>query len=249
MEVLGIDIGGTGTKGGLVNILTGEMVTERFRLDTPQPSTPTAVIETAAQVVQHFNYKGAIGCGFPAIIKKGTAYSAANIDKSWIGTNAGQLLQDATGCVCHVCNDADLAGIAEMAHGAGKGENGVVLMITIGTGLGSALFINGELVPNTEFGHFYLKGMDVIAEKFAAASSKKKNDLTWEQWADRFNQYLKMINRLFSPDLVILGGGGSKKFKKYEHLLLENLRIKPAEMRNNAGIIGAAIYAYQQSQK
>ncbi len=249
MEVLGIDIGGTGTKGGLVDINTGEMVTERFRLDTPQPSTPTAVIETARQVVEHFSYNGSIGCGFPAIIKNGTAYSAANIDKSWIGTNAGQLLGDVTGCDVYVCNDADLAGIAEMAHGAGKGEMGVVLMITIGTGLGSALFIDGELVPNTEFGHFYLKGMDVIAEKYAAASSKKKDDLSWEQWVERFNIYLKMLNRLFSPDLVILGGGGSKKFEKYEHLLLDDIRIKPAEMLNNAGIIGAAIYAYKQSTK
>jgi len=249
MEILGIDIGGTGTKGGLVNIETGEMVTERFRLDTPQPSTPTAVIETAAQVVQHFNYKGAIGCGFPAIVKNGTAYSAANIDKSWIGTNAGQLLSDVTGCPIYVCNDADLAGIAEMEHGAGKGEKGVVLMITIGTGLGSALFIDGELVPNTEFGHFYLKGMDIIVEKFAAASSKKQDGLTWEQWAERFNIYLTMINRLFSPDLIILGGGGSKKYNKYKDFLIEDIRIKPAEMLNNAGIIGAAIYAHKQSMK
>ncbi len=246
MEVLGIDIGGTGTKGGIVNIKTGEMVTERFRLDTPQPSTPTAVIETAAQVVEHFNYKGVVGCGFPAIIKDGIAMSAANIDKAWIGTNAAKLLSKATGCEMHVCNDADLAGMAEMSYGAGKGEKGSVIMITVGTGLGSAFFVDGVLVPNTEFGHFYLKGMKQIVEKYAAASVKKREGISWDEWAERFNQYITMLERLFSPDLLIIGGGFSKKFEKFKHLLIDDIRIKPAEMLNNAGIIGAAKHASEK---
>ena len=249
MEILGIDIGGTGTKGGLVNIQTGEMISERFRLDTPQPSTPENVVRTATEVVRHFDYTGPIGCGFPAIIKNGVALSAANVDKNWIGTNAAAMLKASTGSEIYVCNDADLAGLAEMSFGAGKGEMGVVLMITVGTGLGSALFIDGHLVPNTEFGHLYLKNMKHIAEKYSAASAKNKEGLTWEEWALRFNKFLALIERTFSPDLIIIGGGASKKWKKYEHILPKHMRIKPAEMLNNSGIIGAAVFAHQQNSK
>jgi len=248
MEVLGIDIGGTGTKGGLVNIETGEMVSERFRLDTPRPAMPEAVAEKASEIVKHFNYSGPVGCGFPAIVKNGVALSAANIDKSWIGTDAASLIADKSGCEVYVCNDADLAGIAEMEYGAGKGREGVVLLITIGTGLGSALFVDGQLVPNTEFGHFYLPGMEEVVEKYAAASVKKGEGLTWEEWSVRFNQYIKLLRRLFSPDLLILGGGGSKRFDKYKQFLPQDIEILPAQMLNNAGIIGAAVFAHKMKK-
>jgi len=249
MEILGIDIGGTGIKGGLVNIDTGVMISERFRIDTPQPAVPSAVSKTAATVIQHFNYTGPVGCGFPAIIKEGVALSAANIDKQWIGTNAEQLIESASGSKIYACNDADLAGLAEMRYGSGKGVMGTVLLITIGTGLGSALFTDGQMVRNSEFGHFYLKGMDTVAEQFASASARKRDGLKWEEWVPRFNQYLTLIDRVFSPDLIILGGGGSKKYKNYGHLLESKARILPAKFLNNAGIIGAAVYAYEQTNK
>lgn len=247
MEILGIDIGGTGTKGALVDLETGELVSERFRLDTPQPSLPNKVAETVVKVVNHFKYSGPIGCGFPAIIKNGIAHSAANIDQSWIGVNTEELLSKATGCEIFACNDADLAGVAEMKYGAGKGRMGTTLLITIGTGLGSALFVDGNLVPNTEFGHFYLKNMDVVVEKHAAASSKKRDGISWGEWTVRFNEYLKMMERLFSPDLIILGGGASKKFEKFKDKLSSTADILPAQFLNNAGIIGAAVYAAQKS--
>lgn len=247
MEILGIDIGGTGIKGGMVNVVTGEMISERFRLDTPKPAEPSTVSKTAAKVIEHFKYKGPVGCGFPAIIKEGVALSAANIDKQWIGTNAEQLIEDACGLKIFACNDADLAGLAEMRYGSGKGLSGTVLLITIGTGLGSALFTDGKMVRNSELGHLFLKGMDVVAEQFAAASARKRDGLKWEEWAVRFNFYLALVDRILCPDTIILGGGGSKKFDNYAHLLKSNANIVPAKFLNNAGIIGAAAYAHEQA--
>ena len=247
MEILGIDIGGTGIKGGMVNIDTGEMISERFRLDTPKPAEPDTVSKTAAKVIEHFNYNGPVGCGFPAIIKNGVALSAANIDKQWIGTNAEQLIEQASGSKIYACNDADLAGLAEMRYGSGKGLMGTVLLITIGTGLGSALFTDGKMVRNSELGHLYLKDMDVVAEQYAAASARKRDGLKWEEWAVRFNVYLALIDRTLCPDTIILGGGGSKKFDNYAHLLESKASILPAKFLNNAGIIGAAAYAHEQS--
>lgn len=242
--VLGVDIGGSGIKGALVNVKTGELASERFRLETPQPATPKNVTATFAKVVEHFNYKGPIGCGFPAVMKNGVAFTASNIDKEWIGTNAAQLFSKATGCDVVVLNDADVAGVAEIGFGVGKKVKGIIILITIGTGLGSAIFLDGKLLPNTEFGHVYLKGHEAVAEKYASNSARKKEDLKYEDWAIRFKDYLEHLQFLFTPDLFILGGGASKKYKKYDQIL-ETIRtpIATAEMLNEAGIIGAALCA------
>lgn len=241
--VLGIDVGGSGIKGGLVDVKKGEMVSERFRLATPQPAVPEAMAETFAAVVQHFDYEGRIGCGFPAIIKNGVAMSAANIDKSWIKTDAAKLFSKASKCKVTVVNDADAAGLASSYFGLGKGKKGVVLFLTIGSGIGSALFLNGKLVPNTELGHLFLQGQDEIAERFAADSARKREGLSWLDWGVRFNTYLHHVDRLFSPDLIILGGGASKHFEKYSPSLDISTEVKPSQMQNMAGIIGAAVCA------
>ncbi|MBX2875043.1 MAG: ROK family protein [Saprospiraceae bacterium] len=241
--VLGVDVGGSGIKGGLVDVKKGEMVSERFRLATPQPAVPKSMAETFAAVVKHFDYDGRVGCGFPAIIKNGVAKSAANIDKSWINTDAAKLFSKASKCKVTVVNDADAAGLASSYFGLGKGEKGVVLFLTIGSGIGSALFLNGKLVPNTELGHLFLKGQEDIAERFAADSARKRDNLSWLDWGARFNVYLHHVDRLFSPDLIILGGGASKHFEKYSPSLDISTDVKPSTMQNMAGIIGAAVCA------
>ena len=242
--VLGVDIGGSGIKGALVDIKSGKMVTDRFRLETPRPANPKNVTATFKKVVDHFGYKGPIGCGFPAVMKKGVAFSASNIHEEWIGTDAAQLFSDATKCSVKVLNDADVAGVAEVTHGGGKGVDGTIILITIGTGLGSAIFLDGKLVPNTEFGHVYLKGHKEVAERYASNAARKREDLSYEDWAPRFKQYLEHLQFLFTPDLFILGGGASKKFSKYEDILTTiRTPIKTAELLNEAGIIGAALCA------
>ncbi len=250
-EYLGIDVGASGIKGGIVDIKKGELITERFRLPTPNPAKPAAVAKVFNELVQHFEWKGKIiGCGFPSIIKKGVAHTAANIDQEWVGTNAEQLLSNATGCPVVVRNDADVAGIAEMKLGIGKDyQQDTVLIVTIGSGLGSALFTNGELVPNTEFGHFYLKGHNRIVEQFASDRVRKNRNLSWKNWALRFNKYLKMVEKLISPDLIILGGGSSKRFEKFEKYLTVEVPVKPAILLNKAGIIGAALHAKSMEKK
>ena len=249
MKVLGIDIGASGIKGAIVDTEVGEMISERIRLDTPQPATPEAVAKTVKELVEQIGWKegGLIGVGFPAIVKKGVAYSAANIDKSWIGTSITESLSKATNSPVIAVNDADAAGIAAMKFGLGKGEDGVVFLITIGSGIGSALFLDGELVPNTELGHFQLEGM--LAEHYASNNARKKFDLSWEEWGNRFNVYLKSLNRLFSPDLVLLGGGVSNKIEKYKDYLTVEMNVKPAKLKNDAGIIGAAYYAESEMGK
>ena len=243
MTLLGIDIGGTGIKGAPVNVETGELVGERFRIPTPQPSLPNAVADVIGQVAAHFNYKGPAGVTFPAIVKKGVIYSAANVDPSWIGTNAGELFASHVGGAVEVVNDADAAGIAEMRFGAGRKRDGVVILLTIGTGIGSAIFLDGKLLPNTEFGHLKIRGKD--AEKRASEKIRDDRDLTWKQWAKQFSEFLGEMERLFSPDLFILGGGASKKASKFlPHLTAKTeVMIVPAEMQNEAGIIGAAYLA------
>jgi len=241
--MLGIDVGASGIKGALVNVVKGKLEGERFRVPTPKPATPVDVAKAFAEVVAHFNWKGPVGCGFPAIIKNGVALSAANIDKSWIGTNVENLLSESCGCPVFVNNDADVAGIAEMEHGKGRDIKGTVLLITIGSGLGSALFYDGELIPNTEFGHFFLKGHDDVAERYAADSIRKKEDLSWDVWGSRFNEYLTMLERLFTPDLFILGGGSSKKFDNFSDQITIKTPVTPAKLLNNAGIIGASVLA------
>lgn len=244
-QVLGIDIGGSGIKGAIVDVTTGELLSERTRLVTPQPAVPRAVAETVKELVQQIGWEGKpIGCGFPAIIQRGVAKSAANIDDAWIDTNAAQLLSNATNCPVAILNDADAAGYAEMRFGVGMDEDGLVMLITIGTGLGSAVFMDGQLVPNTEFGHLKYKGD--IAENYASNRIRKEHDLSWKEWANRFNGYLHHLERVFTPDLFILGGGISKKYHKFADFLDPEARVIPAKLLNNAGIVGAAMYAHEK---
>lgn len=241
MEILGIDIGGSGVKGAPVDVKRGELTAERYRIPTPQPSTPQTVAKAVAAVAQHFGWKGAIGCGFPAAVRQGVAMTAANIDKRWIGVQAEKLFAEATGCRTRVLNDADAAGMAEMAFGAGRGCRGVTLIITVGTGLGTALFTAGQLLPNAELGHIEIGGVD--AELRASDAARKRDDLSWEAWGARFNLYLQTMERLLWPDLIILGGGASKKYERFAHLLDVQAEVLPAQLLNEAGIVGAALAA------
>lgn len=241
MQILGIDIGGSGIKGAPVDIETGTMLTERFRLPTPQPSKPEDVADVVAQLIQHFNWHGPVGTTFPAIVKEGVVYSAANVDSGWIGTDARALFERKSGCAVTVVNDADAAGIAEMTFGTGKGHRGVVIMLTFGTGIGSALFVNGHLVPNTELGHVEMRGKD--AEKRASDRVRQEKDLSWEKWAERVDEYLGLLEFLFSPDLFIIGGGVSKKAERFVPLLSTRAQIVTAALLNDAGIVGAAMAA------
>jgi polyphosphate glucokinase len=246
MEILGIDIGGSGIKGAPVEIERGVLAAERCRIPTPLPSTPDAVADTVAEIVQHFAWKGPVGCTFPAVVKKGFVYSAANVDRSWIGTDGDSLLEERTGCPVMLLNDADAAGIAEMQFGAGEGRKGVVFVLTFGTGIGSALFAGGVLVPNTELGHIQIrcrKRRGVDAEDYASDRIRKGEKLQWSVWAKRVNRYLGILESLFSPDLFILGGGVSKKHHKFLPLLSTQAEIVPAELLNEAGIVGAALAA------
>lgn len=243
MEVLGLDVGGSGIKGAIVDTNKGELITERFRLDTPKPSTPKAVAKTVKEIVDHFAWKDFIGCSFPAVIINGKAMTAGNISSKWIGTQADELFSKyCDGLKFYMGNDADLAGVAEMDLGAGRGLMDKVLMITIGTGLGTGLFYNGQLIPNMELGHILYKNGDPI-ERYAADSARKREDLSMEEWAKRFDYYLHHLVRVIAPDYFILGGGISKKYDKFKEYLTVDIPIKVAESRNNAGIIGAALYA------
>lgn len=246
MEYLGIDIGGSGIKGAVVNVSSGELISERLRLATPQPATPEAVAQVVAEMVQTFGWQGAIGCGFPAVISNGVAKSAANIDESWIDCNVETLLTQATGCRCTVLNDADAAGLAEMRFGSGRGRSGTVLALTFGTGIGSALFFNGMLYPNSELGHLRLKSG--IAERYASAKIREKEELSWKAWSRRLNKFFTQVERLFSPELIIVGGGVSRKHEKFFPHLKVQAELLPAQLRNRAGIVGAACHAAEVSE-
>ena len=240
-EAFGIDIGGSGIKGATVDLKQGVLSADRVRIPTPQPSTPEAVADTVAELIGQFDVPAGmpVGVTFPAIIQHGVARSAANVDKSWIGTDVDGLMSERTGHDVFVVNDADAAGIAEMQFGQGRGQKGVVLMTTLGTGIGTALFNEGKLVPNTELGH--ITGMD--AEKYAASSIFEKEGLSWEEWAGRLQEYYSLLEFLFTPDLFIVGGGVSKDAKNFLPLLDLNTPIVAADLRNQAGIIGAAVLA------
>jgi polyphosphate glucokinase len=240
-RAFGIDIGGTGIKGAIVDLGTGELSTDRERIPTPQPSTPDAVAEIVAQIVRDHQWTGPVGATFPAIIKDGVARSAANVDPSWIGVNVDKAFTDASGCQVTVLNDADAAGLGEVRYGAAKGVSGVVLVLTFGTGIGSGLFLDGRLVPNTELGHIEIDGHD--AERRAAYSAKERHELSWEKWAERVQHYLAKLEALFTPDLFVVGGGVSKKADKWVPLLDVHAPIRPAQLLNNAGIVGAALAA------
>lgn len=243
MEILGIDIGGSGIKGAPVDINQGILTRDRYRIPTPQPAVPEAVTDVVAEIVKHFKWNGAIGCTFPAIMKHGVAFSAANVDEAWIGTDAQRMIQRKTGDPVKVVNDADAAGIAEMYFGAGRGHSGVVIVLTIGTGIGSAIFVNGHLLPNTELGHLELRGK--IGEHRASDKVRSDKDLSWKKWAKRLNEYMRHVEFLFSPDLFIIGGGVSKKYDKFLPYLTLETEVVPAQLRNDAGIIGAAMAAQE----
>jgi polyphosphate glucokinase len=241
MQIMGIDIGGSGIKGAPVETETGVLLAERLRLPTPEPSKPAAVAKIVGEITRSFNWQGPIGVGFPSVVRGGITYSAANVHRKWIGADAAGLFAQATGCPVLVLNDADAAGIAEMTFGAGRGRMGVVLLITIGTGLGSALFTDGHLVPNTEFGHLQIRGLD--AEWRASDAARKREKLSWKQWSARLNEFLQTLEGLFSPDLFILGGGVIKMQDKFVPRLKLRADILPAQLMNDAGIVGAALAA------
>lgn len=239
MPVLGIDVGGSGIKGAPVNTETGELLAERVRLKTPKKAEPEPVAEVVAEIAQSFKWKGRIGIGFPAPIKGGAVMMAANISEKWVGLNADELFAKATGCDCRTINDADAAGLAEMKFGAGKGQPGTVIMITLGTGIGTAIFHRGHLLPNTEFGHLDMNGKD--AEHRASDAVRQRDGLSWKKYARRLNKYLAVMERLFWPDVFIVGGGISKESEKYIPLLKIETPIIPAQFLNEAGIVGAAL--------
>ncbi len=243
MTTLGIDIGGSGIKGALVDTNSGKMITERLRIPTPQPATPEAVIGTIKELVTHFEYSGSIGIGLPSIVIDGVVMSAANIDKGWIGFAGQTAVSKATGCPVTLMNDADVAGMAEMRFGAGRNRDGVVMIFTLGTGIGSAMFVNGNIVPNTELGHLFLRNQPFDAEDFAASRIRKEQGLKWEEWGQRLNSYFQHIEMLFSPQVIIIGGGVSKQHEKFLKYIDVNAEIIPAQLRNEAGIIGAALTA------
>jgi polyphosphate glucokinase len=243
----GIDIGGSGIKGCVVDLDSGELVGERIRIVTPQPSTPDAVADVVAEIVSDFGWDGPVGVTLPCVIKKGTALTAANVDKKWIGTDAAALFAKRLNRPAEqvvVLNDADAAGLAEMRFGHGAGRSGVVVLLTFGTGIGSALFLDGVLVPNTEFGHLELNGAD--AELHASDRIREEQDLHWEKWAGRVQDYLQVVERLLSPDLIIIGGGVSKKADRFLPYVKVNTPVVPAVLQNNAGIVGAAMATTSQ---
>ncbi|ULR53149.1 polyphosphate--glucose phosphotransferase [Streptomyces deccanensis] len=244
MHIFGVDIGGSGIKGAPVDLELGDLADERYKVLTPHPATPDAVADGVKEVVDHFGWTGPVGITFPGVVTGGaTIRTAANVDKSWIDTDARALLGDRLGGLpVTVVNDADAAGVAEVQFGAGRGRRGTVILLTFGTGIGSAVFSDGVLVPNTELGHLELNGHD--AETRASTKAKEDHELTYEHWAKRVTKYLAHVEMLFSPELFIIGGGVSRKSAKFLHLI-EGIRaeIVPAQLQNNAGIVGAAMRA------
>ena len=228
-------------KAAVVDLDTGELLSDRERIDTPRPATPEAMAEVVVELVQRHEWTGSVGCAFPAVVRGGVVGSAANIDDSWLDVDADRLFTDVLGAEVHMINDADAAGLAEVKFGVAAGRPGVVMMLTFGTGVGSGLFVDGVLVPNTELGHLELDGHD--AEKKAAASARKRDDLSWDEWGERVDAYLRHVEALFSPDLFVIGGGASKRTEKWLDQVDIETEIVAASMENNAGIVGAAMIA------
>lgn len=247
---IGIDIGGTGIKGALVDVKNGEMIGDRIRVETPEGGSTDDIIGTVKSLIKQLpetDDETPIGICFPAVVQHGVTKSAANISKKWIGFHADKAFSKALGREVHLVNDADAAGLAEMRFGAGRAERGVVIMTTLGTGIGTAIFFDQKLIPNAELGHLEIDGVDY--ETKAAFSAKERENLSWEEWAERLQKYYSTLQRLFSPDLIIVGGGVSKEHKNFLPLLDIDCEIVPAEMRNNAGILGAARLAYRLAHK
>ncbi len=242
MHALGIDIGGTGMKAAPVDLDTGTFLADRVKIATPRPAVPDTVAEVVQKLVETFSWSGPIGITFPGVVRNGVTRTAANLHKTWIGLDARALLAKAAGQDVRLLNDADAAGVAEMTFGAGKGEPGTVFMVTFGTGIGSALFVDGALVPNTEFGHLEIRGKD--AEERASERAKTAHEMNWKQWAKNVNEYLEHIEALVYPQLIIVGGGISRQSEKFLPLLTGlHARVVPAAMLNDAGITGAAMAA------
>ncbi|WP_417068678.1 polyphosphate--glucose phosphotransferase [Niveibacterium terrae] len=245
MQILGVDVGGSGIKGAIVETRTGKLLSPRIRIATPQPATPEAVGQTLTELISRHGWTGPVGIGFPAAIQRGIARTAANIDASFIGLAIADYFSEISGSRCFIANDADVAGLAEMRFGAGKDHSGVVLIVTIGTGLGTALFANGQLLPNTELGHIFLKNGEE-AEAYASDAAREAHKLKWSAWGKRFNRYLATMEALFWPDLIVLGGGASAKLEKYSSQITVRAPVVPASFLNQAGIVGAALFAETQ---
>ncbi len=241
MKILGIDIGGSALKGAPVETKTGRLLSERFRVETARKVSPDRMAAIVREIAEHFKWDGPIGVGFPGVIEKAVVKTAANLDKKFIGCDLAELFGRATGLPVHAMNDADAAGIAEMRFGAGQGREGAVLLLTLGTGVGSALFYRGVLYPNTEFGHLPFQG--VGAEKIVAASVKEAKDLSWNDWGRQLDTYLAVLESLLWPELIILGGGVSAKSHKFLKYLKRRTPVVAAEFYNEAGIVGAALAA------
>jgi len=247
MKILGIDIGGTGIKAAIVDTKTGELLSERHRIPTPKPATPEAVAKVVKEIVKHFDWKKAVGCSFPTTIVDGKCIHTGNLSEKWLNVKVDKLFKKECKLPFYVSNDADLAGLAEVSLGAGKKEKGVVIVITIGTGIGSGLFFNGQLIPNLELGKM-LHSDGKIIEYYTADSVRKKEGLTLKKWALRFDELLNYTKIVFSPSLIILGGGISKRFDGFKEFLNADVKVKVAEFKNNAGIIGAAMYAHKKEK-
>lgn len=241
MQGYGIDIGGSGIKGAPVDLVTGQLTAERHKILTPKPSTPDAVVEVAAELVAHHGWAGPVGVTYPGVVRRGVTLTAANMDAGWVGFDGDAAFTGRLGVPVHLLNDADAAGIAEMRYGAGQGHDGVVIMVTLGTGIGTAVFNGGVLVPNTELGHLEMNGRD--AELQAAARVRDDEDLSWSKWSARVAQYLRALHRVMWPDLVIIGGGVSRRSEKFLPLLDVPCEVVPAQLANTAGIVGAALVA------
>ncbi len=241
MRALGIDVGGSGVKGAIVDTKSGALVSERYRIATPDPATPKALAKVIARIVRHHRWKGPIGCAMPGPIKSGAVMIISNLDKSWVGVKAHELFTKSCGRTVTVLNDADAAGLAEMRFGAGKGERGVVLIVTLGTGIGSAMFVDGHLLPNSEFGQIMLRGKR--AEVRASARARKEKNMSWAKWSRILNEYLVMLEQIIWPDVIIIGGGISRKANKFLGRLKVHAKVVPARLHNEAGIVGAALNA------
>lgn len=248
MKALGIDIGGSGIKAAIIDTKTGDLISERHRIPTPKPATPEAISKVVKEMVEHFNWKKAVGCSFPTTIVDGKCIHSGNLSEKWLNVNVDKLFKKECNLPFYVSNDADLAGLAELSLGAGKNEKGVTIVVTIGTGIGSGFFYEGKLIPNLEIGKMLHTNGEII-EFYTADSIRKKEGLTLKQWALRFDELLEYIRIVFSPSLIILGGGISKKYDEFKQHLTTDVPVKVAEFRNNAGIIGGAMYAKQKHSK